>query len=120
VLADHFFWPKMGRDVERYVLRCVTCHKAKSRLNPHGLYTPLPIPRVPWGDISIDFVLCLPRIKRGRDSIFIVVDRFSKMAHFFPVIRATMLHTLLNYFSGKLCAYMVCHEVLCLIVTPNF
>ena len=48
VLADHFFWPKMRRDVERYVLRCVTCHKAKSRLNPHGLYTPLPIPSVPW------------------------------------------------------------------------
>jgi hypothetical protein len=40
VLADHFFWPKMRRDVERYVLRCVTCHKAKSCLNLHGLYTP--------------------------------------------------------------------------------
>ena len=40
VLADHFFWPKMRRDVERYVLLCVTCHKSKSPLNPHGLYTP--------------------------------------------------------------------------------
>ena len=47
VLADHFFWPKMRRDVERHVLRCETCHKANSRLNPHGLYTPLPIPSVP-------------------------------------------------------------------------
>jgi hypothetical protein len=84
VLADHFFWPKMRRDVERYVLRCVTYHKAKSRLNPHGLYTPLPIPSVPLEDISMDFVLGLPRTKRGRDSIFVVVDHFNKMAHFIP------------------------------------
>jgi hypothetical protein len=67
VLADHFFWPKMRRDVERHVIRCESCHKAKSRLNPHGLYTPLPIPGAPWEDISIDFVLGLPRTKKGRD-----------------------------------------------------
>jgi len=72
VLVDHFFWPKMRRDVERHVLHCETCHKAMSCLNPHGLYTPLPIPSVPWEDISMDFVLGLPRTKRGRDSIFVV------------------------------------------------
>jgi transposase InsO family protein len=84
VLADHFFWPRMRRDVERFIARCTTCQKAKSRLNPHGLYMPLPVPNVPWEDISMDFVLGLPRTKKGRDSIFVVVDRFSKMAHFIP------------------------------------
>ncbi|KAK1615888.1 hypothetical protein QYE76_021405 [Lolium multiflorum] len=84
VLAAHFFWPRMRRDVERFVARCTTCQKAKSRLNPHGLYMPLPVPSVPWEDISMDFVLGLPRTQKGRDSIFVVVDRFSKMAHFIP------------------------------------
>jgi hypothetical protein len=84
VLAAHFFWPKMRCDVERYVSRCITCNKAKSRLNPHGFYIPLNIPSLPWEDISMDFILVLPRTKRGRDIIFVVVDRFSKMAHFIP------------------------------------
>jgi hypothetical protein len=77
-------WPHMRRDVQRHIVCCIVCLKAKSRLNPHGLYTPLPIPHVPWEDISMDFVLGLPRSQRGRDSIFVVVDRFSKMAHFIP------------------------------------
>ena len=82
VLHEHFYWPKMKRDVERICDRCITCKKAKSKLQPHGLYTPLPVPNEPWIDISMDFVLGLPRTKMGRDSIFVVVDRFSKMAHF--------------------------------------
>jgi hypothetical protein len=84
VLAAHFFWAKIRRDVERYVSRCTTCNKAKSRLNPHGLYIPLSISSVPWEDISMDFILELPRTKRERDIIFVVVDHFSKMAHFIP------------------------------------
>ena len=84
VLHEHFFWPHMKRDVERICGRCVTCKQAKSRVSSHGLYTPLPIPTAPWIDISMDFVLGLPRTKRGRDSIFVVVARFSKMAHFIP------------------------------------
>jgi len=74
----------MRRDVERFVARCATCQKAKSRLNLHGLYMPLHVPSTPWAEISMDFVLGLPRTKRGRDINFVVVDRFSKMAHFIP------------------------------------
>ena len=82
VLHEYFFWPKMKRDVERVCARCITCKQAKSRVLPHGLYTPLPVSSAPWVDISMDFVLGLPRSSKGRDSIFVVVNRFSKMAHF--------------------------------------
>ena len=76
VLATQFFWPEMIRDVEHFVARCTICQKAKSQLNPHGLYMPSPVPSVPSEDISMDFVLGLPRTNKGRDSIFVVMDRF--------------------------------------------
>ena len=81
-LRTHFYWPHMLRDVENVVKRCMDCLRAKSRLMPHGLYTPLPTPTAPWEDLSMDFIVGLPRTKKGRDSIMVVVDRFSKMAHF--------------------------------------
>jgi hypothetical protein len=69
-------------DVKRVCARCVTCRQAKYRVIPHGLYTPLPVPNAPWVNISMDFALRLPQSRKGRDSIFVVVDWFSKMAHF--------------------------------------
>ena len=120
VLATHFFWPKMRQDVERFVARCTTCQKVKSRLNPHGLYMPLPVPSVPWEDISMDFVLGLPRTKKGRDSIFVVVDRFSKMAHFIPCHKSDDAVMLLICSFVKLFACMVCQILLFQIVILNF
>jgi hypothetical protein len=46
VLAAHFFWPKMKRDVERYMSRCTIYNKTMFQLNPHDLYIPLPVPSV--------------------------------------------------------------------------
>ncbi|XP_024007306.1 uncharacterized protein LOC112083509 [Eutrema salsugineum] len=97
VMMDHFYWPHMKRDVERFCSRCIQCHKAKSRSHPHGLYMPLPIPNAPWVDISMDFVLGLPKI-RHKDSIFVVVDRFSKMAHFIPCEKTNDATQIANLF----------------------
>ena len=84
LLKGKFFWPHMRRDFQRHCFRCISCLKAKSKTMLHGLYTPLPIASAPWEDINMDFILGLPRTARGFESIFVVVDRFSKMAHFIP------------------------------------
>lgn len=57
-------------------------NQANSNVLSHGLNTPLPIPTEPWIDISIDFILGLPRTRRGKDNIFFVVDSFGKIIYF--------------------------------------
>ncbi|KAF3679682.1 hypothetical protein FXO37_03724 [Capsicum annuum] len=74
----------MHKDVARICSQYVEYKVAKSRLQPHWLYTLLSTTLRPWLNISMVFVLGLPRTRRGQDSIFVMVDQFSKMAHFIP------------------------------------
>ena len=67
-----------------FVNRCRIYQHAKGKRQNTGLYQPLPILERPWDSISMDFVLGFPRMKGGFNSIFVVVDIFSKMAHFIP------------------------------------
>jgi hypothetical protein len=120
VLATHFFWPRMRRDVERFVARCTTCQKAKSRLNLHGLYMPLPVPSIPWADISMDFVLGLPRTKGGATVFLWWWIDFLRWCILFHAQKVMMLFILLTSFSKILSVCMVCLLLLFQIVTLNF
>jgi len=83
MLKEHVFCPKMGGDVHQVISKCLIYLKAKSQFH-QGLYTPLPIPNGLWADVSMDFIVALPRTQRDKDAIMVVVDRFLKMAHFIP------------------------------------
>jgi len=89
LVVASYFWPSMQKEVSRFVERCRVCHVAKGGATNAGLYMPLSVPVRPWSDISMDFVLGLPCTQWGFDSIFVVVDRFSKMAHFIPCKKTT-------------------------------
>ena len=90
-LHEHFFWPHMCKSVHNFSEKCIECRKTKSKVQSHGLYTPLPIPTMHWVDISMDFILGLPKTTKGMDSIFVVVNRFSEMAHFIHATKYMML-----------------------------
>lgn len=77
MLAQHFYWPKMLGTVGKHILKCDTCLKAKITFHK-GEYRPLPTTDRPWEHVSLDFIMALPRTQRGKDSIMVVVDRFSK------------------------------------------
>lgn len=76
-----YYWPKMHLDVNKFVEGYGICQRAKGSSSNAGLYQPLPIPNRPWEAIGMHFVLGLPRTTRGYDCVYVVVDRFSKMAH---------------------------------------
>lgn len=84
LISQSYFWPALRSDVEHFVERCTTCQTSKGHATNAGLYLPLPIPTQLWSDISMDFVIGLPPTQKGFDSIFVIVDRFSKMVHFVP------------------------------------
>lgn len=107
MVSSSYFWLTLRCVVERFVERCVVCQKSKGKAFNAGLYIPLPIPTQPWTDISMDFVLGFPRTQRGFDSIFVVVDRFSKMVHFIPCKRTTDDVQVATLFSVRFTVYMV-------------
>ncbi|RDX63417.1 hypothetical protein CR513_58152, partial [Mucuna pruriens] len=78
-LCEHFYYPRMKRYVDDMCEGCLVYKMAKPKASSNDLYTSLPIHITPWIDISMDFVLGFPRTISGRNSIFVVVDKFSKM-----------------------------------------
>jgi hypothetical protein len=82
-LKKLFWWKGLKGDVENFVKQCSVCRQAKhERVHPAGLLQPLPIPQGVWQDLSLDFIEGLPK-SEGYSCILVVVDRYSKYAHFF-------------------------------------
>ena len=85
VVQQRFWWVTLAEDTREFVNACPVCNQHKpSHQAPAGFLQPLPVPHRPWSHISLDFVTGLPP-SNGHTTILIVVDRFSKMAHFVPL-----------------------------------
>jgi hypothetical protein len=85
-LKQNFWWSNMKVDIAKYVAECDTCHQMKARhLKSAGVLQPLSIPMWKWDDISMDFIVGLPLTARKKDSIWVIMDRLTKTAHFIAV-----------------------------------
>jgi hypothetical protein len=94
----NYYWPKMDQEVDEYVRSCDACQRNKAvRHKKYGLLDPLEIPNRPWDDISMDFIVGLPE-SGGFTKIWVIVDRFSKMAHFIPLSTETPIKEIANIF----------------------
>jgi hypothetical protein len=87
LISRNFFSPKTDDYVQQYCNECANCQRMKApRHAKHGLLHPLELPCKPWTHISTDFITDLPE-SSGYTKILVVVDRFTKMAHFMPLAR---------------------------------
>ena len=76
----------MKEDVAQFVARCATCQKVKGEHSrPSRLLQPLGIPEWKWESISMDFITGLPRTRKEKDVIWVVVDHLTKSAVFIPM-----------------------------------
>ncbi|WVZ63738.1 hypothetical protein U9M48_013346 [Paspalum notatum var. saurae] len=85
-LKERFWWYGMKRLVADYVAVCDTCQHVKAEHQRSiGLLQPLKVLVWKWEEITIDFIVGLPRTQKGYNSTWVVVDRLTKVAHFIPV-----------------------------------
>ena len=85
-LKQSFRWKRMRVDFAKYVASCGICQKVKSEHQRlAGLLKPLEIPMWKCENITMDFVVGLPHSPRGKDVIWDVIDRLTKVAHFIPL-----------------------------------
>lgn len=102
LLSRKYYWPGMRDFCKRYVSQCEDCNRNKApRHKPLGLLQPLPIPDTPWTSISMDYIVKLP-ISNGYDSILVIVDRLTKMAHFIPCKEAMPTEDFARLFVNNL------------------
>ncbi|WVZ84985.1 hypothetical protein U9M48_031950 [Paspalum notatum var. saurae] len=110
-LKERFWWYGMKRAVAEYVAIYDTCQRVKSEhQRPEGLLQPLKVLEWNWEEITMDFIVGLPRTQKGYNSIWAVVDRLTKVAHFIPVNTT---------YSGAKLAELYISKIVCLHGVPK-
>ncbi|GJV88246.1 putative reverse transcriptase domain-containing protein [Tanacetum coccineum] len=116
-LRDRYLWHGMKKDIAKYVSRCLTCLKVKAEhQRPSGLLQQPEIPIWKWEGIAMDFVTKLPRTSSGHDTIWVIVDRLTKSAHFLPMREDYKMERLARLYLNEIVAR---HGVLISIISDR-
>ncbi|GJZ77195.1 putative reverse transcriptase domain-containing protein [Tanacetum coccineum] len=104
-LRDRYWWPGMKKDIAEYVSKCLTCLKVKAEhQRPSGLLQQPEIPVWKWEGIAMNFVTKLPRTSSGHDTIWIIMDRLNKSAHFLPMREDYTMERLARLYLNEIVA----------------
>ena len=89
----------MKTDIVGHVARSDICNRVKAEHQmPAELLKPLDVPEWKWESISMDFIVRLPRSQKGNDSIWVIIDRLTKVAHFVPIKTKTNAKKLVDLY----------------------
>ncbi|GJV53725.1 putative reverse transcriptase domain-containing protein [Tanacetum coccineum] len=100
-----YWWPNMKADIATYVSKCLTCARVKAEhQRPSGLLVQPAIPEWKWDNITMDFITKLPRSSQGFDTIWVIVDRLTKSAHFLPKRENDPLDKLARLYLNRIVA----------------
>ncbi|GJX88368.1 putative reverse transcriptase domain-containing protein [Tanacetum coccineum] len=116
-LKKLYWWPNMKANIATYVSKCLTCAKVKAEYQkPSGLLVQPEIPQWKWENITMDFVTKLPKTATGQDTIWVIVDRLTKSAHFLPMREDDSLEKLMRQYLKEVVSR---HGVLVSIISNH-
>ncbi|GJU32756.1 putative reverse transcriptase domain-containing protein [Tanacetum coccineum] len=100
-----YWWPNIKADIATYVSKCLTCARVKAEhQRPSGLLVQPAIPEWKWDNITMDFITKLPKSSQGFDTIWVIVDRLTKSAHFLPIRENDPLDKLARLYLNRIVA----------------
>nr|GEZ43823.1 reverse transcriptase domain-containing protein [Tanacetum cinerariifolium] len=98
-----YWWPNMKANIATYVSKCLTYAKVKAEhQRPSRLLVQPAIPEWKWDNITMDFITKLPKSSQGFDTIWVILDRLTKSAHFLPIRENDPLDKLARSFQKAL------------------
>ena len=106
-LKYYYWWQGMKKDIAEYVSKCLTCQQVKTEHQvPSDLLNPIPIPQWKWENITMDFLSDFTLTQRKHDSVWVIVNRLTKSAHFLPVqINYSMDRSTDDYYPNSVVPY---------------
>ncbi|GKD86346.1 putative reverse transcriptase domain-containing protein [Tanacetum coccineum] len=98
-----YWWPNMKAIIAEYVGKCLICSRVKEECQkPSGLLIQPEIPIRKWERITMDFITKLPKTSNGHDTIWVLVDRLTKSAHFIPTSETDSMETLTRLYIKEI------------------